>query len=214
VWEKILDEGRGASIKAASYFPESQSGSIVLWNARYDALDHSVDVLFEGDIFDALDDGKSAASGSWDGVIWAGNAHKVTSVSVNTESTSDWETVTSDPVLTTSVAPESYETLTVAPYHSVGKAKVAALGLVDKYAGLAGIQSSKVQDNSLVTEAKFDGLLAFIVAGATDVKASIDGNAVEVTTESPAEGLTLVQVDLTKAPAAAGKSSWTVAITV
>jgi hypothetical protein len=214
VWEKTLDEGRGASIKAASYFPKSQSAAIVMWNARCDAVDHSVDVLFAGDVLDALDDGKTASGDAWDGVLWAENARKATTVSTSSKSASDLEIIASEPVLTTSIAPESYEVLTVAPFHTVGQVKVAVLGLIDKYAGLAGIESSKTHDGSLVVETKFDGTLGFVVSGAPHVKATIDGSAAELSSESLDGGLMLVTVDLTSAPATAGQSSWTVAITI
>ncbi|KAL1968068.1 hypothetical protein VTN77DRAFT_2198 [Rasamsonia byssochlamydoides] len=202
VWERFLDAGRGASLKGTSYFPESESAAIVLWNTREDGVDHSVDVLFEGDLLDALDKSTDRLSGAWEGVIWAANARKAKSVRLDPAlaSSSDWQTISSEPVVAASLAPQTAETVTVAPYHTVGTARIANLGLVDKYASLAGIASSRVDDNRLLTEIKFDGVVGFVVAGdvtAGDIKVTVDGNALGILTE-PLGELTLVQVDLSK----------------
>lgn len=214
VWERFLDGGRGASLKGMSYFQDSQSAAIVVWNTREDAVDHSVDVLFEGDLLDALDGTTSA--GPWEGVIWAANARKAKSVSLDparagTSSSSDWETIASEPVFSVSLAPQSVETLTIAPYQAVGKkGRIANLGLVDKYASLAGIKSSVVEGSRLVTEIKYDGVVGFVIADAVDISASVDGKAADIKSEQLQEGLTLVQVDLTQA--AGTGSVWRVEI--
>jgi hypothetical protein len=216
VWEATMDSGRGPSIKATSYFAESKSASIVMWNARCDAIDHSVDILFEGDIIDALEYENGISGTSWEGVIWASNAAQATNVSVQpVSSDASFQIIISNPVLSTSVAPESYEILTVAPYHTIGDIKIAVLGLVDKYAALAPIQSVQVQDDHLDIESKYDGVLGYIIAGTYgNISVTIDGVVVEPHSSRLTDGSLLVDVDLTNAISVEGNGVWAVSIFV
>lgn len=211
VWEKSIQDGRGPSIKASSYFPDSQSASIVLWNARSDAKDHSVDLLFEDDIVDCLG---TTISVPWDGIVWANQSQKAVPISLKSVSNPSQAIPASRPVLEASLKPESFESITVAPIHKIGVTSIAALGLIDKYAALAGIGSCIVAERSLITEAKFDGILGFVITDTVEVKATIDDEEAKVVRRNVGEGLTLVEVDLHEAPQSVEKENWTVTITV
>lgn len=214
VWQDTLGPGRGPSIKASSYDSESRAASVVLWNGRSDAVDNSIDILFERDISDVLSGNTS--HGTWEGVIWACNAATATSIAIpnHSASASDYDILASAPVLTTSIQPMGYEILTVAPYNALGTVNVAVIGLIDKYAALAGIQSIRVEDSSLVTETTYDGILGFVMKGATSgiFTASINGESTGAQVESLSDGLQLVRVDLTQAPASPGQKTWSVSL--
>ncbi|OZJ02478.1 hypothetical protein BZG36_05143 [Bifiguratus adelaidae] len=218
VWEPFLGGGVGPSLKGASYLPDARSASIVLWNTRKDALDNSVDIIFEGDLVDALENVKDSLCGTWNGVIWASNARRARSVKLGkSKAYSDSGIIASRPLTSVSLEPQAVETLTIAPYHAVGSAKIATLGLIDKYAGLAAIKASQVNGDRLSTEIRFDGILGFLVACdvkalKNQVKVTIDDVVTDFSIEPQGEGLSLVQVDLTTAKAVLGKASWTVEI--
>ncbi|EED14332.1 conserved hypothetical protein [Talaromyces stipitatus ATCC 10500] len=216
VWEDTLGPGRGPPIKASSYDSESRAASIVLWNGRSDAVDNSIDIIFEGDILDVLRD--NIFHGTWEGVIWACNAATAIPVEISNHpaSLSVHDILASTPVLATSIKPKGYEILTVAPYNVLGTAKVAVIGLVDKYAALAGIQSITVQESSLVVETKYDGILGFIVKrlGAGGFTSRIDGESTETQINSVSDGLQLVQVDFTQAPSRPSQKTWSVTLSL
>ncbi|KAH8694852.1 glycoside hydrolase superfamily [Talaromyces proteolyticus] len=216
VWEATLDAGQGPSIRAGTYFPECESASIVLWNARSDGCDNSIDIIFEGDIIDALEHENKSIESPWKGVVWASNAAQATAVSVNSVSADAcFQILASKPILSISVAPKSYEVLTVAPYHNLGPTKISVLGLIDKYAGLAALQCVKIQGTSLEVESKYDGVLGFILAREpSSIYVTVDGSIVEPRSLRLTDGSVLVKVDLTNATSVEGKSTWMVSVSV
>lgn len=216
VWERFGDAGEGPSIKGTSYFPDARSASIVLWNSRQDALYNSSDIIFEADIIDALDFTNNTVTSTKEIALWPFTAGKAVVAALNT-SELDQNVGSSKPILSVSLAPEAMEIITVAPLQDVGNFKIASLGLIDKYAGLAAIVDSKVIDNKLSSKIVFDGILGFLVS--TDAKTlegkislTVDGIPTPLTAIKKEGNLHLLQVDLAEAPTSQGKQSWTVEI--
>jgi hypothetical protein len=76
VWGGFLDGDVGPPIKGVSYFPKARSASVALWNARKDALDDAVDIIFECDLIEALEGIEKRVHGDmYLGVaLWLSNA--------------------------------------------------------------------------------------------------------------------------------------------
>ncbi|KFZ16354.1 hypothetical protein V501_02253 [Pseudogymnoascus sp. VKM F-4519 (FW-2642)] len=222
VWERCLDAGVGPALKGVSYFPASRSACLVLWNTRKDALDMTADIIFEGDLVDALEgiEQPVEAGRNLDVAVWLSNAGTARSVTLkDVGSDAGYETNSSLPVMTISVERQGTEIFTIAPFHDLGGAKVASLGLIDKYAGLAAIQRSEVVGGKLSVDVGFDGVLGFLVTlGEEDVKkkakVTVDDISTPYTVKSKGDGLCLIEVDLTSIQAIAAKKSWTVGMDI
>jgi hypothetical protein len=218
VWEKFLDAGEGPAIKGAAHFPNSNSASIVLWNSRQDGLYNSSDIIFEGDVIDALNGTQHSVPKDLDVAIWqfaTGNALFATVN--NTGGSSEYDPIFSQPLLSITLVPEAVEILTIAPFHSVGSIKIASLGLIDKYAGLAAVKNSKVIGNKLSTDVVFDGTLGFLISSDMkdlegNINVTVDGNSQAFSVVPKGGSLNLVQVDLTEAQACQGKTSWVIEV--
>jgi hypothetical protein len=215
VWEHFRDAGEGPSIKGTSYFPAARSASIVLWNSRQDALYNSSDIIFEADVIDALDCTDTTASAG-EIALWLFTSGTAVSATLHA-SEADHNISPSTPLLSVSLVPEAVEIITVAPFQEVGSLRIASLGLIDKYAGLAAIKDSRVADNRLSSKIVFDGTLGFLVstdAATLDEKISltVDGITQPLTAIKKQGHLHLLKVDLTAAPTSQGKESWTVVI--
>jgi hypothetical protein len=222
VWERFLDAGEGPAIKGAGRFPDSNSASIVLWNSRQDAVHNSSDIIFDGDVIDALTGTEHSSLKDLDIAIWLFTSGKAVSATLNSSKTLleyDPDPVSSSPLLSISLPPEAMEILTIAPFHSVGNIKIANLGLIDKYAGLAAIKNSNAVGNKLSTEVIFDGTLGFLVSAdskdlESKVSLSVDNVSQPFSVVSRDGNLSLVQVDLTKAPTSQGKASWMIELSI
>ena len=216
VWERFLDAGEGPAIKGAAKFPNSNSASIVLWNARQDALYNSSDIIFEGDLIDALTGTELSSSSlkTLEVAIWLFTSGKAMSAALNSFPIyPEYDPVLSSPLLSISLPPEAMEVLTIAPFYQVGNLKIASLGLIDKYAGLAAVKNIKVAESKLFAEIIFDGILGFLVSGSSGdldskIKLAIDNVPQQFSVVSKDGNLSLVQVDMTKLPTAQGKTSW------
>lgn len=222
VWERCLDVGVGPALKGVSYFPAARSACLVLWNTREDALDKSADIIFHGDLVDALEDIEQPVEENrkLDVAVWLFNAGTAISVTLmNVGSDGGYEIATSLPVMSISVERQRTEIFTVAPFHDLGGAKVASLGLIDKYAGLAAIQRSQVVGGRLSVDVSFDGILGFLVTlgdklAKKKVKVTVDNILTLYNIKSKGDGLCLVEVDLTSIQAIPGKVAWTVGIDI
>jgi hypothetical protein len=220
VWEPYLDEGVGPSIKGVSFFPSAKSASIVLWNARKGALDNAVDIIFESDLVDALEDVDQPDNGdkNLEIAVWLNNAGIAKSARLKDFGQNKClETTSSLPVISILVEPRSTETITVAPYQEVGNTMVAALGLIDKYAGLAAIQGRRSLAGRLSVDFQLNGIAGFLVMlGAEDVEkkvgVTVDNVCIPFVVKSKGSGISLIEVDFSGIEAALGKESWTVAV--
>lgn len=225
VWEKTLHNGPGPSIKAASSFGK-HGATILMWNARTGGLDYSADVLFEGDILDALGETVLSFQGSpiRDYALWLGVANKATSFGFE-EGTAQGpvsDTTRMDrPVLATSLPPAGLDVITVTPMFRIGSTQVAVLGLVDKYAGLAAIQDTRVVGDGIVIHVRLAGQLGILIYANVAVPTPnviVDGQVVfsvmkEVGFEAK-DGSSLLTVDLATVKPAAGKSTFTVEVRI
>lgn len=70
----------------------------------------------------------------------------------------------SAPILSISVTPKATEIITIAPYHRVGEAAIACLGLIDKYAGLVAIRKLQLVDTRLCIMVRYQGILGLVVS--------------------------------------------------
>lgn len=218
VWERCLDAGVGPALKGVSYFPVARSACLVLWNTREDALDKTADIIFHGDLVDALEGIEQPVEEDkkLDVAVWLFNAGTAISVTLkNVGSDTGYEIATSLPVMSISVERQGTEIFTVAPFHDLGRTKVANLGLIDKYAGLAAIRKSQVVGGRLSVDVGFDGVLGFLVTLGDElakkkVKVTVDDILTPYTIKSKGDGLCLVEVDLTSIQAIPGKVTWTV----
>ncbi|KAF8850839.1 glycoside hydrolase [Acephala macrosclerotiorum] len=222
VWEGCLDGGVGPAIKGVSYFPNAGSASLVLWNARKDALDNAVDIIFESDLIDALEGIEKPVHGdrNLDVAVWlsiAGTARSVKLKELGQDVS--YEVSSSLPVISTLIGPQGMETLTIAPYQYLGDAMVACLGLIDKYAGLAAIQRSQAMAGKLSIDFSLNGVAGFLVTlRAKDaqrrVRVTVDNISTLYVGKSKGDGLCLVEVDLASIQAVPGKENWTVEIQI
>jgi hypothetical protein len=135
----------------------------------------------------------------------------------NTGCSSEYDPILSQPLLSITLVPEAVEILTIAPFHSVGSIKIASLGLIDKYAGLAAVKNSKVIGNMLSTDVVFDGTLGFLISSDMkdlegNINVTVDGNSQAFSVVRKGGSLNLVQVDLTEAQACQGKTSWVIEV--
>ncbi|KUL90265.1 hypothetical protein ZTR_01958 [Talaromyces verruculosus] len=200
VWDRFLDGGLGPSLQATSYFPEASAANIVLWNARNEARDPSVDILFESDLLDAVEEGlaeeEPSPTATEEIAIWACNAGKGTSVTVRRY---EEDTIlSSTPLISATIAPQSVQILTVAPYKTIGTVRIANLGLIDKYAGLSAIRRSEVKRNTLSTDIAFQGILGFLVAGTgVTPQVRVNNTLTQCTVRPVGDGHGLIEVDLT-----------------
>lgn len=210
VWERFLAAGVGPALKGASYFPDCGSANIVLWNCRAGACDDAVDLILTEDLADALE--LSTGSESVDLAVWASNAEKARSMTVNTSTAENASSL----VISTRLPPKAVEVLTIAPYHALGGISIANLGLIDKYAGLVSIGNSEVSGTRLSTKIRHQGILGFLVSrfvdGESDLRVTVDGRAVHFTVERQSKELHLVQVDLSKASPSLRKDHYAVDI--
>lgn len=217
VWERALDGGHGPSIKAASSFG-AHGASIVLWSSRADALHGTADILFEGDIVDALGETYQHPSTSENYALWLGDAGKAIPITLSREHVPAHATTLSDPLVTVSLPPETVEVITVVPFWRVGSQEIAVVGLVDKYAGLAAVTETREKGDKLVTEVNLAGVLGFILGpnrGSARTKIEVDGKAVEFSEEHvglESSGPYLLKVDLSKIEPEDGKTVWTLEI--
>jgi hypothetical protein len=220
VWEHFSDALDGPSIKGVASFPDSNSASIVLWNSREDALYNSSDIIFEGDLLDALNGTEQNTPKALEVAIWFFTSGKAMGVALdNFGDSPEYDPISSRPLLSISLAPKTTEILTIAPFHVLGHIKIANLGLIDKYAGLAAVKSSRTIGGRLSTEIIFGGKLGLLVA--SEIKGLEEKIAITVdhipqmfSLTSKGSGLSLLQVDLTKAPTAQGKTGWTIEVTL
>lgn len=217
VWERFMDAQDGPSLKGVAYFSDSKSASLVLWNSREDGLYQGTDIIFESDVIDALNGIERPILKPLEVAIWCFTSGKAMSTILNKSGNSEYDLISSQPLISISLPPETAEILTIAPFHDVGHTRIASLGLIDKYAGLAAVKCSRSTGNRLSTEVVFDGNIGFLVA--SDIKdlegqitVTIDRMPGKFSIISKGEGQSLVQVDLTKAQAGQGKSSWIVEV--
>lgn len=219
VWERFADALDGPSIKGVASFPESNSASIVLWNSREDALYNSSDIIFESDLLDALDGNKQHTLKDLEVAIWFFTSCKAMAVALNNLcECSEYNPISSRPLLSISLAPETTEILTIAPFHDLGHVKIANLGLIDKYAGLAAVKSSQAIGSRLSTEVIYAGKLGFLVSSEIKgleekITITIDHMPQTFSFTSKGGNLSLLDVDLTNAPTSTGKSNWTIEVT-
>ena len=222
VWERYLDGGVGPAIKGVSYFPNARSSSLVLWNTRKDALENAVDIIFEGDLIDALEGIEQPIHGdrNLDVAVWLSNAGVAKSVRLEDFGPDvSYETTSSLPVISTLIRPQGTETFTIAPYQDLGGTLVACLGLIDKYAGLAAIQGSQVMAGKLTVDFRFNGVVGFLVMlGAENVgkraRVTVDNISTPCVVKSKGNDLCLVEVDLTSIQVVPSKESWIVEIQI
>ncbi|CZR67868.1 uncharacterized protein PAC_17767 [Phialocephala subalpina] len=222
VWEGCLDEGVGPAIKGVSYFPNAGSASLVLWNARKDALDNAVDIIFESDLIDALEGIEKPVHGdsNLDVAVWLSIAGAAKSVRLRDFGQDvSYEASSSPPVISTLIGPQGMETLTIVPYKHLGDAMVACLGLIDKYAGLAAIQRSQAMAGKLSIDFSLNGVAGFLVALRVEdaqkrVRVTVDNISTLYVVKSKGNGLCLVEVDLANIQAVPGKENWTVEIQI
>jgi hypothetical protein len=222
VWERCLDWGAGPAIKGVSYFPNAGSASLVLCNARKEAADNAVDIIFECDLIEALEGIEKPVYGdrNLDVAVWLSNASTAKSARLRDfEQDVSCETTSSPPVISTLIGPQCVETLTIAPYHDLSDTMVACLGLIDKYAGLAAIQGSQVTAQKLSINFIINGVAGFLITlEAEDVKkrarVTIDNISTPYVAKTKGNGLCLIEVDLTSIDAVLGKESWTVSIQI
>ena len=224
LWEQTLDAGCGPSIRAGSSFGQ-RGAAIALWNAREDALCDALDVLFGADVVDALGEAfEHPAGGGGRYALWmslAGKAHVVTLLpdedSRRLPKMPSYATVFSDPLVAVRVAPESVQLVLAVPFWNIGGQEIAVVGLVDKYAGLAAVRSTRRDGDKLVTDATMSGNLGFIVAGDSkpEVVITVDGDRVSFAAERvglDGDGPYLLTVDLANIPPRSGETVWTVEV--
>jgi len=222
VWEECLDGGVGPAIKGVSYFPNAKSASLVLWNARKDALYNAVDIIFECDLIEALEGIEKPVYGdrNLDVAVWLSHAGTAKSVRLRDfEPDVSYEMTSSPPVISTLIGKQGTETIIVAPYHDLGDTMVACLGLIDKYAGLAAIQGSQVTAEKLSIDFSLNGIASFLVMlGVEDfrkrARVTVDNISTPYVVKSKGNDLCLIEVDLTNIQAALGKESWTIKIEI
>ena len=224
LWEQTLDAGCGPSIKAASSFGE-RGAAIALWNGREDALCDALDVLFGADVVDALGEAfEYHASGGGRYALWMGLAGKAHVVRLLPDEDGQrlpqmpsYATVFSDPLLAVRVAPESVQLVLAVPFWNIGGQEIAVLGLVDKYAGLAAVKSTRRDGDKLVTDVTLSGNLGFIAAGNSkpEVMITVDGDLVSFAAENvglDGDGPYLLTVDLASLPPRSGEAVWKVEV--
>jgi hypothetical protein len=151
VWERFQEAGEGQSIKGTAHFSNASSASILLCNSRQDALYNSSDIIFDADVIDALDVTNGTIPSALEVALWLFTSGKAIPATLNASGDGqENNTALSTPLLSVSPAPEAVEIITVAPFQAVGTLKIASLGLVDKYAGLAVIKGFQSRGQQVV----------------------------------------------------------------
>ena len=181
-----------------------------------------MDIIFEIDLVDALKGIEKPVyeNRNFDVAVWLSIAGVAKSWRLGDFGQDKYYEVSSSlPVISTSIRPQGIETLTIVPYQHLGDTMVACLGLIDKYAGLAAIQSSQTIAGKLCIDFSLNGVAGFLVAlGVEDaqkrVRVTVDNISTLYVIESKGIGLCLVEVDLASIQAVLGKETWTVEIQV
>jgi hypothetical protein len=108
------------------------------------------------------------------------------------------------------------EILSIAPYHAVGEATIACLGLIDKYAGLVAIAKLEVLDTRLSATIRYQGTLGFLISESgnmeKDLRVTLDGKEFPFTKARQSEELYLVLVNLNTAGCSLGRDYYSVEI--
>jgi hypothetical protein len=201
------------AIKASTCFPLLHSAVIVAWS-HGSIKDCSLDIISETDIRQALE---LTPKSEGEYMVWFANARQYVPVSLSCEindiskSRASFE---SSLVATLILQPEAHEVLRIVPNHTLSKngPKVAFLGLLDKYAGLAAAEHVVSREGRLMVEILYEGVVAFVVSS-TELKVNVDGREFEARRTELSEVCWLVEVDLKRGGNDASASgSWKVEI--
>ncbi|KFZ23309.1 hypothetical protein V502_02203 [Pseudogymnoascus sp. VKM F-4520 (FW-2644)] len=184
------------AIKASTCFPLLNSAVIVAWS-HGSVKDCSLDVISEIDIRQALE--LTPKSGG-EYVVWFANARQCVPVSLScniNDGNKSKARFESSLVATLVLQPEAHEVLRIVPNHTLSKngPKVAFLGLLDKYAGLAAAEHVIYGEGRLVVEILYEGVVAFVVSSA-ELNVNVDGREFEARRTELSEACWLVEVEL------------------
>lgn len=195
LWEPVLGNGLGPSIKV--FCPSSSIGSanLVYFSSREDASSASVDALLQSDITEVLGDLQSDRYAIY--FSFADSA-------VQTDSASGPETI----VAAIEIAPTMCEVATILPLFTVGDTRVGCAGLVDKYATLAAITSVTPRDEKLIVRSRARGTIGF-VSTSQSLVISEGSLALETTVAAISNGLWLHRAQL---PVTPGGTEWEIEV--